>query len=121
MTKSSSFKDLIVWQKAHQWVLEIYHLTKIFPREELFGITSQLRRAAVSITANIVEGFKRTSRLEKARFFNIAQSPLEECRYYLILVNDLRLCFCKHLEEKLEIISKMLEKYYSRIVNSGWL
>jgi four helix bundle protein len=87
---AQSFKDLNVWKKSHQWVLHVYKLTKSFPREELFGLTSQLRRAAVSAPANIVEGFKRRGRPDKVRFLNIAQSSLEECRYYLILAEDLR-------------------------------
>ena len=82
---SKSFKDLIVWQKAHQWVLEIYHFTNSFPSGEQFGLTSQLRRAAISIPANIAEGFKRKGNPDKARFYNIAQGSIEECRYYLIL------------------------------------
>jgi four helix bundle protein len=113
--KSKSFEDLIVWQKAHQWVLNIYTFTKEFPREELFGLTSQMRRAAVSITANIAEGFKRKGYADKAKFYNTAQSSLEECRYYLILSNDLKLGNCEKLMEDLEIISKLLEKYYTSV------
>jgi four helix bundle protein len=121
MTKEAAknFTDLIVWQKAHQWVLQIYQLTKGFPKEELFGLTSQLRRAAVSITANIAEGFKRRGDNDKAKFYNIAQSSLEECRYYLILTNDLKFGNCKKLMEEIEIISKMLEKYYSTLCESA--
>jgi len=84
-----SFQDLIVWQKAHQFVLAVYRLTKGFPREEIYGLTSQFRRAAISIPANIAEGFKKRGRLDKARFMNVAQGSLEECRYYLILARDL--------------------------------
>ena len=84
-----SFEDLLVWQKAHGFVLGIYVLTKTFPREEIYGLTSQFRRAAVSIPANIAEGFKKRGRADKARFLNIAQGPLEECRYYLRLSSDL--------------------------------
>lgn len=109
---AKTFQDLVVWQRAHQWVLKIYALTKKFPKEELFGITSQLRRAAVSVTANIAEGFKRRSSNEKGRFYNIAQSSLEECRYYLILSHDLNLGNSTPLLIDLEVISKMLEKYY---------
>ncbi|MBI5772864.1 MAG: four helix bundle protein, partial [Verrucomicrobia bacterium] len=84
-----SFRDLVVWQKAHQFVLAIYRLTKGFPADERFGLTSQIRRAAVSVAANVSEGFAKRGKADKARFFNIAQGSLEEVHYYLILGNDL--------------------------------
>lgn len=84
-----NFQDLIVWQKAHQLVLSIYRISKGFPREEIYGLTSQFRRAAISVPANIAEGFKKKGRLDKVRFMNVAQGSLEECRYYLILSSDL--------------------------------
>ena len=83
------FRDLIVWRKAHEFVLSVYRYTRKFPKEEIYGLTSQFRRAAVSIPANIAEGFKKRSRSDKARFMNISQGSLEECRYYLILAQDL--------------------------------
>ena len=83
------FTDLIVWQKAHKFVLSVYRLTSGFPKEEIYGLTSQFRRAAVSITANIAEGFKKTGTADTIRFMNISQGSLEECRYYLILAGDL--------------------------------
>jgi four helix bundle protein len=76
-----TFQDLIVWQKAHEFVLDAYRLSKNFPREEIYSLTSQFRRAAVSIPANIAEGFKKKGCSDKARFMNIAQGSLEECRY----------------------------------------
>lgn len=79
------FQDLIVWQKAHEFVLCIYRVTGHFPNDERFGLTSQLRRAAVSIPANIAEGFKKKTVPDKLRFYNISQGSLEECRYYSIL------------------------------------
>lgn len=106
-----SFSDLRVWQKAHQSVLEIYGLTRTFPKEELFGLTSQLRRAAVSIPANIAEGFVKRSRADKARFYNIAQGSLEESRYYLILAADLTYGQTEKLLRSIEEISRMLEAY----------
>ncbi len=63
-----TFEDLIVWQKAHQFVLAVYKFTDSFPRSELYGLTSQLRRAAVSIAANIAEGFKKSGKIDKARY-----------------------------------------------------
>ena len=84
-----SFQDLIVWQKAHAFVLQVYEATRRFPKEELYGLSSQFRRAAVSIPANIAEGFRKQSKQDKARFLNISEGSLEECRYYLILAHDL--------------------------------
>jgi four helix bundle protein len=82
---AQNFQDLIVWQKGHQFVLGVYRLSKSFPREELYGLTSQFRRAAISVPANIAEGFKKRGKPDKVRFMNIAEGSLEECRYYLIL------------------------------------
>ena len=89
MEKARKFQDLTVWQKSHQFVLGIYKLTRSFPDYELFSLTSQIRRSAVSIPANIAEGFKRRGKADKVRFFNISQGSLEETRYYLILTQDL--------------------------------
>jgi four helix bundle protein len=115
---SKSFKDLIVWQKAHQWVLEIYYFTNSFPSKEQFGLISQLRRAAISIPANIAEGFKRKGNPDKARFYNIAQGSIEECRYYLILAADLGYGDTRMLEEDLEEVSRLLEAYTRRVTRS---
>ncbi len=87
-TFSRSFKDLECWQKAHEFVKAVYVVTKGFPEDERFGLTSQFRRAAVSIAANICEGYKKLSKADKLRFMNIAQGSLEECRYYIILSLD---------------------------------
>ena len=84
-----TFEDLVVWQKAHQFVLAVYRLSRTFPRSEIYGLSSQFRRAAVSIAANIAEGFRKRGKADKLRFFNMAQGSLEECRYYLILTRDL--------------------------------
>lgn len=72
-----SFTDLKVWQKAHKLVLALYELSRDFPKTEVFGLTSQLRRAAVSVPANIAEGFRKQTRLDKARFLNTAEGSLE--------------------------------------------
>jgi len=120
MGKTSSFEDLIVWQKGHLFVLEVYKLTKEFPREEVYGLTSQFRRAAVSITANIAEGYKRLSNKEKLRFYNIAQASLEECRYFLILSKDLEyIKEVKKEKELLEEVSKMLNAYCRSILTKS--
>ena len=91
------FADLIVWQKAHQFVLNIYRLSANFPKSEIYGLTSQLRRAAISIPSNISEGFKKRGKADKVRFLNIAQGSLEECRYYLFLIKDLEYAETKEL------------------------
>jgi hypothetical protein len=70
--KSKTFQDLIVWRKAHEFVLRVYKITQSFPQNELYGLTSQFRRAAVSIPANIAEGFKKAGKADKCRFMNIA-------------------------------------------------
>lgn len=86
----SSFQSLIVWQKGHQFVLEIYRITRRFPDDERFGIVSQMRRAAISITANIAEGYRKFGKKDKLRFFNISQGSLAEIYNYLILSKDLQ-------------------------------
>jgi four helix bundle protein len=115
---AKSFEQLIVWQKAHQFVLNAYRFTENFPRHEIYGLTSQLRLAAVSIPANIAEGFKKRGRADKARFMNIAQGSLEECRYYLILAKDLNYGDTTQLQPQLEEVSKLLEAYASKILAS---
>ena len=108
---SRSFQDVDLWRKAHAWVLAIYRFTNFFPKHELFGLTSQLRRAAVSVPANFAEGFKRRGLADKVRMYNIAQASLEECRYYLILAKDLEYADSDALMISLEEISKMLQRY----------
>lgn len=89
MDKIKTFEDLTVWKKSHDLALEIYRVTKDFPVEEKFGIVSQMRRAAVSVPANIAEGFKRRGSKDKIHFYNISQGSLSELQYYSILVKDL--------------------------------
>jgi four helix bundle protein len=118
MQAAKTFKDLIVWQKAHQYVLHVYSFTKKFPKEEIFGLASQYRRASVSIAANIAEGFKKISKKDKARFMNTAQSSLEECRYYQILSKDLNYGSNTVMNENLEEVSRLLNAYLRSIVQS---
>jgi four helix bundle protein len=87
--KINRFSDLTVWQKAHELTLEIYRLTEKFPRSEHFGIISQMRRAAASVSANIAEGFGRRTTNELLRCLQISRGELEETRYFLILSRDL--------------------------------
>lgn len=83
------FQDILAWQQAHALVLQVYKLTKGFPKDEMFGLISQIRRAVVSIASNIAEGFKRRSVNDAAHFYNMAQGSLEEVKYQLLLAKDL--------------------------------
>jgi four helix bundle protein len=116
---AKTFEDLMVWRKAHEFVLSVYQYTDGFPKSETYGLATQLRRAAVSIAANIAEGFKKKGRMDKARFMNISQGSIEECRYYLILSRDLRYGSVGNLNSLLEEVSKLLHSYVSAILNSG--
>jgi four helix bundle protein len=119
LSKSAkTFQDLIVWQKAHKFVLAIYTVTKKFPLDERFGLTSQIRRASVSIPANIAEGFSKRTKADKARFYNIAKSSMEEVRYYLILSRDLGYTENSNLFTQLEEISRLLHSYTKNLLNS---
>lgn len=84
-----TFRDLKVWEKSHKLVLEVYRITQQFPKDEKFGLITQIRRSASSIPTNIVEGFKRKSQKDFAHFLNIADASLEETKYHLILAHDL--------------------------------
>ena len=116
---TTTFQELIVWQKAHQFVLSVYKYTESFPKSETYGLSSQFRRAAVSIAANIAEGYKKKGKADKARFFNIAQGSLEECQYYLILSSDLGFGDVIDKQSLLNEVSKMLEAYMSRILSTN--
>ena len=118
---TKSFEDLQVWQKAHQFVLSVYKATESFPKTENYGLTSQFRRAAVSIPANIAEGYKRLSKAEKLRFYNISQASLEECRYFIILSRDLNYTDSESsiiLKEQIVEVSRMLNAYSKAIFDS---
>jgi four helix bundle protein len=114
-----TFQDLLVWQKAHRFVLEVYVLTVAFPKQETYGLSLQMRRAAVSIPANIAEGFRRRSKADKARFMNIAEGSVEECRYFLILAKDLGYGDPKMLSAMLEEVSRLLGAYAAAILASS--
>jgi len=119
ITTAKKFQDLIVWQKAHKFVLEVYKISQLLPKNEQYGLTSQFRRSAVSIPANIAEGFKKRGQADKARFFNIAQGSLGETRYYLILINDLKYAETNVLVTQIEEVSKLLSAYYKKILISA--
>ena len=111
MKATKSFQDLVAWQKSHEYVLKVYKLTEGFPKHELFGLSAQFRRAAVSIAANIAEGFRKKGVKDKLRFFNIAQGSIEECRYYQILTKDLSYGSDFSLSHILEDSSRLLNYY----------
>ena len=113
--KAERFEQLEVWKKAHELVLKIYKITKDFPSEEKFGLVSQMRRAAVSIPANIAEGFKKYGLKDKRNFYNIAQGSLEELRYYLILSKELG--YCENTDEFHELIENIGKMLY-RLIKS---
>ena len=112
---AKSFEDVHVWQRSHQFVLDAYLLSDKFPKHEIYCLTSQLRRAAISIPANFAEGFRKTSRADKLRFYGISLSSLEECRYYLRLSKDLGYGDTDALRADLEVISRMLTSYMGKI------
>lgn len=106
-----TFEDLVVWQKAHAFVLKVYKLSKTFPREETYGLVAQLRRAAVSVPANIAEGFKRRKKPDKARLMNVAEGSLEEARYYLRLAKDLGYTSDNALNDDAAEVGRLLGAY----------
>jgi four helix bundle protein len=120
--KTKTFTELSVWQNAHAFVLSAYKHTENYPKSELFGLVSQFRRAAVSIAANIAEGYRKTGKADKLRFMNIAQGSLEECRYYIILSNDLNYIneqIKTKLTENIEEVSRLLNGYCKGILSNS--
>lgn len=113
---AKTFRDLLVWRKAHEFVLSVYQFTESFPRQETYGMALQMRRAAVSIPANIAEGFRKRGKADKARFMNMAEGSLEQSRYYLILAEDLGYGDTETLMTLLEEVSRMLNAYSKAIL-----
>ena len=116
---AKTFQDLVVWQKAHQLVLAIYEFTAHFPKSETYGLALQMRKAAVSIPANIAEGFRRRGKADKVRFLNTSESSLEESRYYLILSEDLGYGKTGEILNSLEDVSRLLHSYSKAILDSS--
>jgi len=115
---TNTFEELVAWQKARLFIKHTYQLTSRFPNTEQFGLTSQFRRAAVSIAANIAEGYKRIGKDDKLRFFNYSQGSLEECRCYIILSQDLSYITCDEAESlitEIEDTSRLLNSYCNAI------
>jgi len=111
--KPLNFTDLFVWRKGHLFVLELYSITKTFPKDELYGLVSQMRRAAVSITSNIAEGFTRKHKKEKKQFYFISLGSTTELQNQLIIAKDLHYLLAEKAEE---LISKTIE--LSKLLNS---
>ena len=116
------FTNIIAWQKAHSFVIAVYQKTATFPVYERHGLWSQFTRAAVSIAANIAEGSRRISKIDKLRFLNIAQGSLDECQYYIILAKDIKYISdddAKELGIMLEGVSFFLNSYVEGIKNNN--
>lgn len=120
--KPFSFESIIAWQKAHQFTRMVYLVTKDFPEDERFGLTSQFRRAAVSIGANIAEGYKKLSKVDKLRFFNISQGSLAECMNYIILSRDIGYMDDSDyniLHKMAEEVARLLSAYSNGVINNN--
>lgn len=118
-----TFQNILAWQKAYDFVLDVYKYTKSFPESEKYGLISQFQRAAVSIIANIAEGYKKIGKADKLRFMNISQGSLEECRCYVILSRDLGYIdndVYDILYSKIEEASKLLNGYCKAMLNSNF-
>lgn len=122
---TTRFEDIIAWQKARLFIRHVYVVTKQYPEDEKFGLISQFRRAAVSIAANIAEGYKRIGRDDKLRFLNYSQGSLEECRCYIILSVDIGYLSEEEalkMIDEIEETSKLLNGYSNAIVNrKNWM
>ncbi len=117
MSEVSDFKDLIIWQKGIEIAEKCYLLTKNFPRDELFGMTQQIRRASASIPANIAEGYGRRTPGDYGRFLNISQGSINELQTHLILASRVGLCTVKdieliiqYLQEETKMIISLIKK-----------
>ena len=120
---TTNFHGIIAWQKAHEFVLQVYRAVKTYPDYEKFGLCSQFRRAAVSVPANIAEGYKKLSSSDKLRFYNIAQGSLEECRYYILLSHDLGYideATYSNLSSSAEETSKLLTSYCKGLMENNY-
>jgi len=115
MAGIKTFEELLVWQKAHEYVLEVYKVTKDFPRSEEFGLKSQWRRSSASVASNIVEGFKRKYTKDSCHFYNVSQGSLEESKYHCRLSKDLGYISLEDYE-RLSILSDVT----GRLLN-GWI
>ena len=124
MQMTQSFKDIVAWQKAHAFVIQVYQACALFPAHERYGLCSQFERAAVSIAANIAEGYRKDGIADKLRFLNISQGSLEECRYYILLSYDLSYIDSdryNNMNQSIEEVSRILNAYYRGIKERNYL
>ncbi|MBZ5671716.1 MAG: four helix bundle protein [Acidobacteriia bacterium] len=117
---AKSLEELVAWRKAHEFVLGVYELTANFPKQGTYGLSSQIRRAAISIAANIAEGFRKRGKADKARFMNTAEGSVEESHYYLILARDLGQGETRSLVNALDEVSRLLNSYARAILASSF-
>jgi len=116
------FKELKIWQKSHGLALAVYKATKVFPKEEAYGLTSQIRRSSISIAANIAEGCGRYGDAELARFFQISMGSASELEYHLLFANDLGLLKAKdyrQLADDVGEVKRMLTAFIQKLRADG--
>ena len=120
--KTRSFQELKIWQKAHELTMEVYQKTADFPQSEIFGLTRQFQKAAVSIAANIAEGYGKLTVKDKIKYYSISMGSLQECLYYCILSNDLKYGDWKNVETGFEELALMLNSYIKQMKeNRGFI
>lgn len=112
-----NFKDIIAWQKSHQLALLVYDFTAKFPKNEIFGLTSQMRRCAVSVPSNLAEGYKRKSKNDAMHFYVIAESSLEELRYQLLLSRDLKYITTEKYKDTEHLAEEVAKLLYAWKIN----
>ena len=116
---ANGWKDLVVWRKSHSMVLEIYELIKLFPKSEMYALVDQIKRAAYSVPANIVEGHSKSTRKDFIRYLYISRGSLEEVRYFLLLSRDLGYIAKEkydNFENKLTEISYLLNQLIKSLI-----
>jgi four helix bundle protein len=114
-----TFRDVLAWRRAHELVVAVYRLSAAVPREELFGLTAQMRDSAVSVPANVAEAFGRSTAADKARILNIAQGSLEELKYYLVLASDLGYFSDDSTAALAEEVGRLLFAYRRKVLASA--
>jgi len=115
MSAVRTFEDLLVWKKSHELVLMVYRETDQYPKQEIFGLVSQTRRSAVSVSANIVEGFRRNRTRDSLNFYRISDASLEETKYHLMLAHDLH-----YISDESYRLLKQKSEEVGRLLN-GWM